>query len=130
EVIRFGLFIGIALMVMFYYSVQLTLVTILALPFLVVVVYKFDKRVHPAFRAVRRSFGRLNTKVQENISGINTVKSLSKEDFEMERFHDFNLDYRDRNIFTSNIWDKYFPVMELVGNICVIFLLSFGGYLV
>ena len=130
EVIRFVLFIGIALMVMFYYSIKLTLVTILAMPFLVVVVYKFDKRVHPAFRAVRKSFGRLNTKVQENISGINTVKSLSKEDFEMERFHDFNLDYRDQNISTSNIWAKYFPLMELIGNICVILLLAYGGYLV
>jgi ATP-binding cassette, subfamily B, multidrug efflux pump len=130
EVIRFILFVGISMIVMFTYSIRLTIVTLFALPFLMVVVHKFDKKVHPAFRKVRQSFGQLNTKVQENVSGIKTVKSLSKEDFEIERFHDFNLDFRDRNIFNSNIWAKYFPLMEFIGNICIIVLLSYGGFLV
>lgn len=130
EVIRFILFVGISMIVMFTYSIRLTIVTLFALPFLMVVVRKFDKKVHPAFRKVRQSFGQLNTKVQENVSGIKTVKSLSKEDFEIERFHDFNLDFRDRNIFNSNIWAKYFPLMEFIGNICIIVLLSYGGFLV
>jgi len=130
EVVRFLLFVGISILIMLYYSIPLTIVTILSLPFLIVVVKKFDKLVHPAFRAVRRSFGKLNTKVQENVSGIATVKALAKEDFEIERFHDFNADYRDRNIFASNIWAKYFPLMEFIGNLSVLLLLSFGGYLV
>lgn len=130
EFIRFLLLVGISIAVMFYYSVSLTLVTILSLPFLIIVVKKFDKEIHPAFRAVRKSFGRLNTKVQENISGIHTVKSLSREDFEIGRFNDFNGDFRDRNIYNSNIWAKYFPLMEFIGNICVVLLLSYGGYLV
>lgn len=130
EVIRLILFIGISIIIMLSYSISLTIVTVLALPFLLVVVNKFDKLVHPAFRAVRRSFGKLNTKVQENVSGIRTVKALAKEDFEIDRFHDFNADFRERNIYNSNIWSKYFPLMELIGNICVILLLSYGGYLV
>lgn len=81
ELIRFGLLVAISLSVMFYYSVPLTLVTIAVLPFLAVAVYRFDKRVHPAFRGIRKSFAKLNTKVQENISGINTVKSLSRKIF-------------------------------------------------
>lgn len=130
ELIRFILLITFSFGVMFYYSVELTLVTLAALPFLAVVAYRFDKKVHPAFRSIRKSFGRLNTKVQENISGINTVKSLSREDFEIKKFNDSNGDYRDTYLTTSNIWAKYFPLMELIGNICVVALLSFGGYLV
>lgn len=130
DLVHFFLLIGISMVIMLTYSIKLTVVTLMALPFLLVVVYKFDKQVHPAFRAVRRSFGRLNTKVQENISGIKTVKALSKEDFEIERFYDFNMDYRDRNIFNSQIWAKYFPLMEFIGALCIIFLLSYGGYLV
>ena len=75
EAFRFILILGISFSVMFYYSVSLTLMTMLMLPFLAVSVYKFDKVVHPAFRGIRKSFGKLNTNVQENISGINTVKS-------------------------------------------------------
>lgn len=130
ELIRIVLLISVSLSVMFYYSIPLALVTMLAMPFLGVVVYKFDKRVHPAFRQIRKSFGRLNTRVQENISGMNTVKSLSREDFEIGRFSTSNDNYRQNYLFTSHLWAKYFPLMELIGNIAVVSLLGYGGYLV
>ncbi|RLQ95923.1 ABC transporter ATP-binding protein [Falsibacillus albus] len=130
ELLRFVLLIGISFSVMFYYSVSLTLVTIVSLPFLAITVYKFDKAVHPAFRSIRKSFGKLNTNVQENISGINTVKSLSREDFQIGKFNTSNGSYKDQYIFTSVIWAKYFPLMEFLGNFCVIGMLGYGGYLV
>lgn len=130
ELIRFGLLVAISLSVMFYYSVSLTLVTIAVLPFLAVAVYQFDKRVHPAFRGIRKSFATLNTKVQENISGINTVKSLSREDFQISTFNKANAEYRAQYLQTSSIWSAYFPLMEFIGNICIVALLSYGGYLV
>lgn len=130
ELLRFVLLIAISFSVMCYYSVSLTFVTLVTLPFLALVVYKFDKSVHPAFRAIRKSFGKLNTKVQENISGINTVKSLSREEFEIGKFNDSNRDYKDQFLFTSSIWAKYFPLMEYLGNISVVLLLAYGGYLV
>lgn len=128
EVLRFVIVVGASLCVMFYYSVSLTLVTIMALPFISIAVYKFDKAVHPAFRGIRESFGSLNTKVQENISGIHTVKALSKEQVEIERFNQSNQDYRSKQLYTASIWAKYFPLMELIGNISVVLLIGFGGY--
>lgn len=119
-----------SIIVMSFYSIPLTIVTMAAMPFLIIVVYRFDKRVHPAFRSIRKSFGRLNTRVQENISGMNTVKSLSREDFEIDRFSNSNQNYRQNYLTTSGIWAKYFPLMEFIGNICVVALLAFGGYLV
>ncbi|MBT2637317.1 MULTISPECIES: ABC transporter ATP-binding protein [unclassified Bacillus (in: firmicutes)] len=130
ELIRFVLLIGISFTVMFYYSISLTFVTLATLPFLAVVVYKFDRAVHPAFRGIRKSFGKLNTKVQENISGINTVKSLSREDYEIGRFNSSNGNYKDQYLFTSEIWAKYFPLMEFLGNLSVVLLLGYGGFLV
>ncbi|CDQ19921.1 ABC transporter ATP-binding protein [Halobacillus karajensis] len=130
ELIRIVLLIVISLSVMFYFSVPLALVTMAAMPFLALVVYKFDRKVHPAFRKIRKSFGKLNTRVQENISGMNTVKSLSREDFEIGRFSDRSNDYRTKFITTSNIWSRYFPLMEFIGNVSVVALLAYGGYLV
>lgn len=130
ELLRFVLLLTISFSVMFYYSVPLTFVTMISLPFLGVAVYRFDKVVHPAFRGMRKSFGKLNTNVQENISGIQTVKSLSREAFQTEKFNVSNSDYKERNIKTANIWAKYFPLMEFLGNVCVIALLGYGGYLV
>ena len=130
ELIRFVLLVTISLGLMFYYSVALTFVTLLAMPFLAFVTYRFDKRVHPAFRGIRKSFGKLNTNVQENISGIKTVKALSREDYQINKFNDSNVDYKDKYISTSNVWAKFFPLMEFIGNACVVGLLGFGGYLV
>ncbi len=130
ELIRFVLLIAVSFAVMLNYSVSLTLVTLVTIPFLAVVTYKFDKAVHPAFRGIRKSFGVLNTKVQENISGINTVKSLSREDFEVGKFNKANGDYKDQYLFTSSIWSKYFPLMEFLGNVSVLLLIAYGGYLV
>ncbi|MCA0983650.1 ABC transporter ATP-binding protein/permease [Halobacillus yeomjeoni] len=130
ELIRITLLIFISLSVMFYYSISLALVTMAAMPFLALVVYQFDRRVHPAFRRIRKSFGKLNTRVQENISGMNTVKSLSREDFEIGRFSNRSNDYRTNFINTANIWAKYFPLMEFIGNVSVVALLAYGGSLV
>ncbi|MEL3973108.1 ABC transporter ATP-binding protein [Rossellomorea oryzaecorticis] len=130
ELLRFFLLITVSFGVMFYYSPSLTFVTLASLPFLAITVYKFDKAVHPAFRGIRKSFGKLNTNVQENISGINTVKSLSREEFQINKFNSSNGDYKDKYLFTSDIWAKYFPLMEFLGNVSVVTLLAYGGYLV
>ncbi|GEN88133.1 ABC transporter ATP-binding protein [Oceanobacillus sojae] len=130
ELIRVVSLMLISISVMFYYSIPLALITMAAMPFLAFVVYKFDKQVHPAFRSIRRSFGRLNTRVQENISGMNTVKSLSREDFEIGRFSASNDNYRQKYLFTSGLWAKYFPVMEFIGNVSAVVLLAFGGFFV
>ncbi|MFD1038714.1 ABC transporter ATP-binding protein [Virgibacillus byunsanensis] len=130
ELLRITLLILLSLSVMFYYSIPLALVTMAAMPFLAIVVFQFDKRVHPAFRKIRKSLGLLNTRVQENISGMNTVKSLSREDFEIGRFSSSNDHYRQNYLNTANIWAKYFPLMEFIGNVCAVVLLAFGGYLV
>ncbi|WP_026560553.1 ABC transporter ATP-binding protein [Bacillus sp. J37] len=130
ELVRFILLVCGTLTVMFIYSVPLTFATIAALPFLALTVYRFDKRVHPAFRNIRKSFGKLNTNVQENISGIQTVKALSREEFEIGKFNQSNGDYKEKSLTTSYVWAKFFPLMELIGNICVVALLAYGSILV
>ncbi|WP_026689964.1 ABC transporter ATP-binding protein [Alteribacter aurantiacus] len=130
QLINLTMLVGLSMGIMFYYSPSLALITLASMPFLIVTVYQFDKKVHPAFTDIRKSFAGMTTKVQENISGMNTVKSLSKEDFEMGRFDSKNADYKDKYVFTANIWAKYFPLMELIGQISVVVLLGYGGWLV
>ncbi|TSB45812.1 ABC transporter ATP-binding protein [Alkalicoccobacillus porphyridii] len=129
QLVNLVLLIGFSMAIMFYYSVPLTLATMAMVPLLVFVVIRFDKRVHPAFRSIRKSLARLNTKVQENVSGMQTVKALSQEDEEIYRFSGKNDDYRDNHLHVAKIWGTYFPLMELVGNLAAVILLAFGGYL-
>ncbi|KGA98040.1 multidrug ABC transporter ATP-binding protein [Alkalihalobacillus alcalophilus ATCC 27647 = CGMCC 1.3604] len=129
QLVNFVLLVTFSLAVMFYYSVPLTLLTMATLPFLCVTVYMFDKRVHPRFRKIRKSLANLNTKVQENVSGVQTVKALSQEDEESKRFDVTNEDYRTKHIDIARVWGKYFPLMETIGNMASVILIGFGGYL-
>ncbi|UCZ51793.1 ABC transporter ATP-binding protein/permease [Bacillus shivajii] len=130
QLINLTMLVGLSMAIMLYYSPTLAVITLVSMPFLVVTVYRFDKKVHPAFTSIRKSFAGMTTKVQENISGMNTVKSLSKEEFEIGRFDDKNTDYKDKFIYTANIWARFFPLMELIGQICVVVLLGYGGWMV
>lgn len=130
QLLNFVLLVGFGFTIMLFLNVPLALITLAAMPFLAFTVSRFDKRVHPAFKKIRESFAQLTTKVQENISGMNTVKSLSREDFEIDRFVDKNAHYKENHIKTAKIWATYFPLMELIGHICVVALLTYGGWLV
>ncbi|GGK29904.1 putative ABC transporter ATP-binding protein YknU [Caldalkalibacillus thermarum] len=130
QVVNFVLLVGTGFVVMLFLHVHLALLTLALLPFLLLVVYRFDRQVHPAFRAIRWSLAQLTTRVQENVSGINTVKALSQEETEIKRFDEKNEDYRAQHLHTADIWARYFPLMELIGHLCVVVLLAYGGYLV
>lgn len=130
QFLNFLLLTGFGFAIMLYLHPSLAVVTLCAMPFVGFTAYRFDKRVHVAFKHIREAFASLTTKVQENISGMNTVKALSRENFEINRFTDKNLNYKENHISTARIWGTFFPLMELFGNLCVVALLVFGGWLV
>jgi len=91
---------------------------------------KFQRVIHPGFREMRLAMSRLTTAVQENITGVRTVKSFAREPHEVEKFTVRNDDYRENQIHIAFLWGKYFPVMEILSNVCVVILLVYGGSLV
>lgn len=119
-----------SLVVMLSMSARLTLVTLLAMPFLLVVVLRFERQVHPAFRRVREALAGLSTAAQENLSGMRTVKSFAREPFEVEKFAAHNQEYLEANLATTGLWARYFPVIEMLSNLALTLMLGYGGWLV
>ncbi|MEC0371639.1 ABC transporter ATP-binding protein [Paenibacillus chibensis] len=116
--------------VMLSISWQLTLLTMISIPFLVIVALKFENRIHPAFQEMRLALSALTTSVQENITGVRTVKSFAREPHEVDKFSLRNERYKNNQIHASGLWSSYFPLMELLASICVVILLGVGGTLV
>lgn len=116
--------------VMLSISWQLTLLTMISIPFLVIVALKFENRIHPAFQEMRLALSALTTSVQENITGVRTVKSFAREPYEVDKFSLRNERYKSNQIFASTLWSRYFPLMELLASVCVVILLAVGGTLV
>jgi ATP-binding cassette subfamily B protein len=115
---------------MFTINWKLTLLTMVTMPFLAFTALRFEGKIHPAFRNIRKSFSNMQTAVQENITGVRTVKSFAREPHEIEKFAARNEDYKSNNVGSSFIWAKYFPLMELFANLSVVILLGMGGYMV
>ena len=53
-------------------------------------------KISPTFYNIREAYSRLNSVTQENISGNRVVKAFSREDYEIEKFDNENLNYKNR----------------------------------
>ncbi|KKC46331.1 ABC transporter ATP-binding protein [Paenibacillus sp. D9] len=106
---------------------QLTLMTLVTIPLLAFAAIRFEKNIHPAFREMRQALSHLTTAVQENITGVRTVKSFARESHEVEKFSVRSTAYQNNQVGAATIWARFFPLMELLANIGVVILLVAGG---
>jgi ABC-type multidrug transport system fused ATPase/permease subunit len=106
---------------------QLTLVVMAPLTFLAVVVMFFDKRIGPAWEAVREQMGQLTTVLQENISGVRVVKAFAKEGNETGKFGTQNDDQRQRNMVRVLLEAQAFPAMDLMIGLTFVLLAWYGA---
>lgn len=121
-----------ASMVYFFVIDWRTGLCILAMtPCIFVITRLFSKKAGPAYRQVREKQSALNTAAQENISGNRVVKAFAREDYEIEKFHARNLEYREANINASMNWLKYQPWIDfLAGALSVVLLLCGGWFMI
>lgn len=119
---------GAAMMI--YINWQLTLLTFVTMPLLAFTALRFEKKIHPAFQEMRLAMSHLTTAVQENITGVRTVKSFAREPHEVSKFSARSEEYKENQIRAAKIWGNYFPVMELLASLCIVILLVAGGTLV
>ncbi len=113
---------------MFFIDWQLTLMTLAIIPVLSFIAIRFEQNIHPVFRSIRSAVGRLTVRVQENITGVRTVKSFAREPFEINKFVKENVDYRDNHLQLAGVWAKYFPMIEFIANLSVAALILAGGW--
>lgn len=111
-------------------SWKLTLIALVPIPLLAWLALKFEKKIHPAFREMRQAMSNLTTAVQENITGVRTVKSFARESHEVSKFSIRSEQYQTNQVYAARIWSKYFPVMEVTANMSAVILLLAGGLMV
>lgn len=119
-----------SLFLMLSMSPKLTLVTLATMPFILVVVLRFERFVHPAFTRIREALADLTTATQENLNGMRTVKSFAREGFEVNKFSQRNQEYVKANLDASGLWASFFPLIELLSNLAITLLLWYGGNMV
>ena len=112
--------------VLFAISWKLSLFTFGVVPLLAVVVIVFRLKARNAFRETRLRIARINTQIQETITGMKVVQLFTREDRNVAEFKQMNA--LNRNAWQrSNLWEgRLFSVVEVAQNLTVAIILGYG----
>ncbi len=120
-------FIGGALM-MLTLDLSFGVVLACALPVMIVMVVFILMKATPLFSVVQKKLDKVNSVVQENVSGARVVKAYGQEEYEIERFRGVNDELRGTNFKVLKIMALFGPVITLVMNFAVIAIIYIGGF--
>lgn len=115
------------LAVLFNINWQLTLLSMIPVPLIVLGMQGFSKYVRPAFRVRQSELGRLNAALNDNLSGVREIKAFAREDSEASRVMDHIILYRDTNLRALRLMATFHPFVNFAASLGTIILIYFGG---
>lgn len=108
-------------------SPKFGLVLLAALPLQILLVIFMLKKATPLYSVVQTKLDRVNSVVQENVSGARVVKAYVREEHEIDRFNNANTELRDINLRVQKLMATLSPILMLIMNGSVIAILLIGG---
>ena len=115
------------LVLMFYNSTSMALMSISTLPILLFVSYIFKNKVKVTFQKVREKVSELNAFLQEHITGMKIVQIFGVEKQEYEKYKAINQAHTDANVETIWYYSLFFPAVEILQSIAVGFMVWMGA---
>ncbi len=128
--VRAPLMLIFAMSICFYINVKLSFIFLGAIFFLGIVLYCIMTRVHPYFLKVFKKYDDLNASVQENLTGIRTVKAYVREDHETEKFHKSSLKLYQYFLKAEKIIVFNAPIMQFTVYTCILLLSWLGAKMI
>ena len=109
---------------------RLSVVFLCAVPILACVVIFIMTKAHPRFKAMLANYDRMNASVQENLTGIRTVKAFVREEYEKKKFTDNTEAVRKAQVNAEKLIIMTMPIMQFVMYASIISILFFGSRMV
>ncbi len=112
---------------MFYMNWRLGIIVVCTLPLIVFATKVFQKYMKKAFEEVRTEVGKLNSFVQERVTGMKILQLFTREETELENFKEIN--NRHKKAWLKTVWYNsiFFPIAELFSSITLGLVVWFGG---
>ncbi len=111
-------------------NAKLSLVVLAAIPFLASMIVFLLKRGRPLFTSMQEKLDRVNTVMQENLSGIRVVKAFARAEHEKEKFKVANDDLCNSTMRAMMMMSMAFPLINLIMNATMILMYAVGGHMV
>ncbi|RLM76239.1 ABC transporter ATP-binding protein [Halorubrum sp. Atlit-26R] len=118
--------IGIGVL-LFWINWQLALVALLPVPVIAGFTYLFIKIIQPKYAEVRSTVGKMNSRLENNLGGIQVIKAANTESYESDRVDDVSFDYFDANWDAIETRIKFFPALRVLAGIGFVLTFIVGG---
>ncbi len=107
---------------------QLTLMTVVPIPLLILATRIFARAMRSSFQLERVQVNKLNTFVQEHLTGMAVVQLFNRQEREFDEFKEINKGHRQAHI--NAVWANsiFFPVVELLSSLSIALLLVWGAF--
>ncbi|MDN5342669.1 MAG: ATP-binding cassette, subfamily multidrug efflux pump [Oceanotoga sp.] len=115
--------------ILFYLNYKLAILSVITMPIIFYLALKMENKISKSYDEISDQAAKINTTAQENISGVRLVKAYANEKKEVLKFLNLNKQNYDLNMKKTRIFGKYYPAIELVGNMTMIIVIIFGGML-
>lgn len=135
EMISFGM-IGMAgniltlwsiVWIMLWLNWRLALVSFSILPLVIWGTLIFKNKVRITFRQIREKIARLNSFMQEVVTGIKEVQLFGREEENRRLFDQINAEHRDAYLKAIFYYALFMPFMEIVGSVATALIIWYGG---
>jgi ATP-binding cassette, subfamily B, multidrug efflux pump len=117
-----------ALFMMVAIDPLLTLIALLPLPFMPIALYTLGNQIRIRSEKVQEQLAAINTKAQENLTGIRIVKAYNMQQTEQRDFERLSQEFIGRNLKLTVSQGMFMPLLILLAGISVIVILGFGGW--
>ncbi|NUN09980.1 MAG: ABC transporter ATP-binding protein [Ignavibacteriaceae bacterium] len=115
------------LIFMFSMDWELSLVSLSVLPLLIYGTFLFRKKVRESYRDVRLHLARLNSYMQEHITGMSIIQIFNKEKEDLSNFSSVNKDHKTANINSIFYYAVFFPGVEFMSSLAIALIIWYGG---
>ncbi|HLP55705.1 MAG TPA: ABC transporter ATP-binding protein [Fluviicola sp.] len=128
DIISDLLMLVVIIVVMFVINWQLTALALIPALVLIYATRVFARAMRKSFQQESVQVNRLNTFVQERITGMNIVQLYGREEVEYKAFEEINKDHRQAHINAVWAFSIFFPVVEFLSSFSTAFLILWGAY--
>lgn len=115
--------------VFFYIAPQLAALALAPVPLILFGTFWFQRRIAPHYAAVREAAGVINSRLNNNLLGVATIKAFTAEDFEAQHIRDASEAYLARNAAAIRLASAIIPIIRMAILSGFVVTLVYGGYL-
>jgi ATP-binding cassette subfamily B protein len=112
---------------MAWLNLKLALLTFSILPFLLAITFYFRRKMRDGFRMVRSRIARINSYLQEALSGMSIIQLFNQQERSRGKFDELNLDHMKAHLETILYYALFFPLIDLISALALAIILWYGG---